>query len=213
MPTGVLQRLELDDLLMRFAKIGRFQCFIHTLESGIVDVEAARHGCCYHKGYNPAGSMAKTVIRHAIRTDFSTLLEIDQASFPGGVAYDAAELAYFMKRQGAETIVLEMDSQIVAFLIMEVHRNHRTATIVTLDVSEKFRRAGFGTQLLKRSEEMLTDYGVETYDLQVDTTNLSAIKFYKKHGFTMIRTLRRYYSNGHDAYLMAKDLGQTPNSR
>ena len=150
--------------------------------------------------------MAKTLIRHAVAADFDSLLEIDAASFPGGVAYDAAELAYFMNRKGAETIVAEEDGRVVAFLILEVHRTRRSATIVTLDVRESRRRAGYGTQLLKRSEEMLVDYGAELYDLQVDVTNRNAINFYRKHGFRIVRTLPKYYANGHDAFLMVKQL-------
>jgi ribosomal-protein-alanine N-acetyltransferase len=150
--------------------------------------------------------MVKTLIRHAVTGDFDTLLEIDEASFPGGVAYDAVELSYFMNRDGAETLVVEEDALIVAFIILEVHRNRRSATIVTLDVRETHRRSGYGTQLLSRAEEILTDYGVEFYDLQVDVTNRGAIVFYKKHGFENVRTLRRYYANGNDAYLMVKEL-------
>jgi len=111
-----------------------------------------------------------------------------------------------MNRQGAETIVIEEGGTIVAFLIMEIHRNRRTATIVTVDVREDSRRKGYGTQLLKRAEEILGDYGIELYDLQVDVSNVKAIRFYKKHGFTLVRTLHNYYANGHDAYLMVKEL-------
>jgi len=150
--------------------------------------------------------MTKTLIRHAVPDDFETLLEIDEASFPGGIAYDANELAYFMNRAGAETIVIEEDGAIIAFLIMEVHRNRRTATIVTVDVRKDSRRKGYGTQLLMRAEEILGDYGIEMYDLQVDVSNSKAIRFYKKHGFTLVRTLTNYYANGHDAYLMVKEL-------
>ena len=150
--------------------------------------------------------MAKTVIRHAVAADFHALLEIDEASFPGGVAYDAAELSYFMNRVGAETLVVEEEGTIVAFIIVEVHRTRRSATIVTLDVRDTHRRNGYGTQLLKRAEDILNDYGVEVYDLQVDVTNHPAIDFYKKHGFTTVRTLRHYYANGNDAYLMVKEL-------
>ena len=150
--------------------------------------------------------MTKTLIRHAVSADFASLLEIDEASFPGGVAYDAVELAYFMNREGAETIVAEGHGTILAFLIMEVHRTRRTATIVTLDVREGSRRNGYGSQLLKRSEEILADHGVEFYELQVDVTNQSAIRFYEKHGFRIVRTLRHYYANGHDGYLMVKEL-------
>jgi len=150
--------------------------------------------------------MTKTLIRHAVTADFKALLEIDEASFPGGVAYDAVELSYFMQRDGAETLVLEEDGDIVAFLIMEVHPTRRSATIVTLDVRETHRRTGCGTRLIKRAEEILRNYGVEAYDLQVDVTNRGAIGFYKKHAFRTVRTLPRYYANGNDAYLMVKDL-------
>ena len=74
------------------------------------------------------------------------------------------------------------------------------------EVREAYRRSGYGTQLLQRAEEILVDYGVEVYDLQVDVTNRNAIRFYKKHGFEVVRTLPAYYANGNDAYLMVKDL-------
>jgi ribosomal-protein-alanine N-acetyltransferase len=150
--------------------------------------------------------MAKTLIRHAVAADFSVLLEIDEASFPGGIAYDAAELSYFMNNKGAETLVLEENGRILAFLIMEVQPGRRRATIVTLDVREAHRRSGYATRLLARAENILVDYGVEVYDLQVDVGNEGAIRFYKKRGFKMVRTLKRYYANGNDAYLMVKDL-------
>ena len=150
--------------------------------------------------------MAKTLIRHAVTSDFNVLLEMDQASFSHGVAYDATELSYFMKRPGAETLILEEDSQIVAFLILEVRHTRRSGTIVTLDVRDTHRRKGYGTQLLKRAEGILSDYGAEMYDLEVDVGNRTAMIFYKRHGFRTVRTLHNYYSNGNDAYLMVKEL-------
>jgi len=197
--------LERDDLLVRLAEISGLQCFPDTLKSGIEDMEAARHGC-YINDIDTIRSMVKTLIRHAVPTDFDVLLEIDVASFPGGVAYDAAELSYFMNREGAETLVAEENGEIIAFLIMEVQTGRRRATIVTLDVRAAHRRGGYGTRLLTRAEKILIDYGVEVYDLQVDVTNTGAISFYKRHGFRTVRTLKNYYANGHDAYLMMKEL-------
>jgi ribosomal-protein-alanine N-acetyltransferase len=190
---------------MGFAQIRRLHGFANALKTGIEDMEAAWHGC-YINDNDLTASMTKTLIRHAATADFDTLLEIDQASFTRGVAYDAAELSYFMNRNGAETIVLEEDDRIVAFLILEVHRAGRSGTIVTLDVRETHRRKGYATQLLNRAEDILLRYGVEAYDLQVDTTNRAAIKFYKKRGFHTVRTIRHYYANGNDAFLMVKEL-------
>ena len=83
---------------MRLAKIRRVQGVIDTLKAGIEDMEAAGHGCYINENYS-VRSMTKTLIRHATPEDFITLLEIDQASFPRGVAYDATELSYFMNRE------------------------------------------------------------------------------------------------------------------
>ena len=121
------------------------------------------------------------------------------------MAYDAIELSYFMNREGAETLVVEEDGRIVAFLVMEVQPGRR-GTIVTLDVRESYRRKGYGTQLLVAGGKDSEQLGVEVYDLQVDVNNRGAIRFYKKHGFSTVRTLRSYYANGNDAYLMVKEL-------
>src|SRR3974390_1115418 len=104
---------------MGFTKVGRFQRLADTLKARVEHMEAPRHDC-YHNDKNPIHSMTKTLIRHAVNEDFEVLLEIDEASFPRGVAYDANELAYFINRDGAETIVVEEDGAIVAFLIMEM---------------------------------------------------------------------------------------------
>jgi ribosomal-protein-alanine N-acetyltransferase len=168
-------------------------------------MEAAWHGC-YINENDVIPSMTKTLIRHAVHEDFAALLEIDQASFGDGVAYDAAELSHFMKLKGTETLVLEEDGTVVAFVIVEVHRTRRSGTIVTLDVRATHRRKGYASQLLNRAENILLNYGAEAYDLQVDVKNRAAIRFYTKHGFHRVRTLRRYYANGNDAYLMVKEL-------
>jgi ribosomal-protein-alanine N-acetyltransferase len=148
--------------------------------------------------------MAKTLIRSAARGDFAALLAIDQTCFPRGIAYDAEELAWFISRPGAHTLLLEDEGGIAAFLIFELRR--KRATMITLDVREEHRRRGYATLLLERSEAMLQELAAERYELQVDVGNTAAIAFYLRHGFRTLRTLPRYYANGHDAFLMVKTL-------
>lgn len=148
----------------------------------------------------------KTLIRHATGTDFPALLSIDAASFEREIAYDSAELSFLMKRPGAETLVLEEGGAIAAFLLMEVNRRRKRATLVTLDVRSERRRNGFASELLRHSESILDGYAVHTYDLQVDTRNDGAVLFYQKHGFTVERRLKKYYPGGHDAWQMVKKL-------
>jgi len=134
------------------------------------------------------------------------LLSVDEACFPPEIAYDAMDLKHMMSRIGAETLVLEEDERIVAFLLMEVDRQRKTATLVTLDVLEQHRRKGYATSLLERSEQTLAAQGVTSYKLQVDTQNESAISFYRKNGFGEQRLLRKYYPGSRDAWEMVKKL-------
>lgn len=152
--------------------------------------------------------MTKTVLRHATSADLPVLLEIDTESFPLGISYDSEELSYFMKQDGAQTVVLENEGGIAAFIILDIDLKARAATIVTLDVRKDFRRMGFGSKLLHRSEEIIREQGLKLFGLQVDVNNSVAIAFYERHEFRVSRKLRRYYPNGNDAYLMIKTLPQ-----
>jgi ribosomal protein S18 acetylase RimI-like enzyme len=42
--------------------------------------------------------------------------------------------------------------------------------------------------------------------LETGVDNDSAIRFYKKHGYTILRTIPRYYMGQLDAFLMGKKL-------
>ena len=47
---------------------------------------------------------------------------------------------------------------------------------------------------------------IKKIGLEVRTNNINAIKFYKKHGFKKISTIKSFYQNGEDAYLMEKNI-------
>jgi len=148
----------------------------------------------------------KTQIRHATSKDFPVLLRMDQACFAPDIAYDFDELRYLMKRRGAETLVVEDEAEIVAFLLMDADVRRKHATLITLDVLSAHRRKGYASKLLSHSEEILRGYGIETYELQVDVENSAAIAFYYKHGFKEQKLLRNYYSGNRDAWQMNKKL-------
>ena len=42
--------------------------------------------------------------------------------------------------------------------------------------------------------------------LETAVDNVAALSFYKRHGYSVVRTWPRYYSNGVDALVMRKEL-------
>jgi [ribosomal protein S18]-alanine N-acetyltransferase len=148
--------------------------------------------------------MAAT-IRDFKPEDFDALWRMDQQCFPPGVAYSRQELKTYIRHRGAFTL-LAADSktqQIQGFIV--VHRG-LTGHVITIDVMQSARRTGVGSLLLRAAEERLRSAGSTAVGLETAVDNLSALAFYKRHGYSVIRTWPRYYSNGVDALVLRKDL-------
>jgi ribosomal-protein-alanine N-acetyltransferase len=151
--------------------------------------------------------MTQPIIREAKQSDFPALLALDHECFPADIAYDVVDLAYYMNLEHSRTFVTEITHRIAGFLLVDIDplRSPKpSATLVTLDVRDVMRRKGIGTALLDHMEARLTQQGVHRIRLQVEVTNTPAIKFYRRMGFVMLRTLKGYYGNGADAFLMER---------
>lgn len=141
-------------------------------------------------------------------SDFDRLHEIDQGCFPPGIAYTRRELSYYMTLRGAFTLVAETNStnpEIAGFIVGQKHPRGM-GHIVTIDAVSKFRRHGLGTLLMTTVEERLRAGGCDAIILETAVDNMPAIKFYKKLGYFVLKTLPRYYQNRMDAFLMVKRL-------
>ena len=94
-------------------------------------------------------------------------------------------------------------SRIAGFIVTQPGR---TGHIITIDVASSARRSGVGSQLLQAAENRLRADGGKAVGLETAVDNLPALAFYKRHGYSVIETVPRYYSNGVDALRMRKDL-------
>ena len=81
-----------------------------------------------------------------------------------------------------------------------------TGHVITIDVDHGARRSGVGSLLLRAAEDRLRAEGSRAVGLETAVDNLAALAFYKRHGYNVIRTWPRYYSNGVDALVMRKEL-------
>lgn len=153
-------------------------------------------------GYNDPVS---TRIRDFRPEDLETLWRMDQECFAPGISYSKQELKAYIRSRGTFTslAVNETTGEAEGFIV--VHAGP-AGHIITIDVSPKARRAGIGTLLLRSAEQKLRSAGASAVNLETAVDNRSALAFYKKHGFHVVRTWPRYYSNGVDALVMEKPL-------
>ncbi len=150
------------------------------------------------------------LIREFRRDDFEELWRIDQECFVHGISYTRAELAAYMRHRGAFTLVAEQPAdggkpQIIGFVVAQAIRG-RAGHIITIDVRPHAQRGGVGSKLMAETEARLRAAGCRTVDLETAVDNMAAITFYKRHGFSVLGVIPRYYLNSVDALVLGKQL-------
>ena len=148
------------------------------------------------------------------------MLGIDQSCFRPGIAYSAFELKTYLERRTAFTFVAEgteppgtasgQAGRIVGFIVGE--RTRGIGHIITIDVVQPARRHKVGSALLELAQKQLQLSNCAVVRLETAVDNVSALSFYKRHGYHVIQTIPRYYSNGVDALLLEKHLLSPPRS-
>ena len=134
--------------------------------------------------------------------DFATLHKLDQACFPPGISYSKTTLRYFLTIPSADCVVALEENRIAGFILSE--ENPPLAHIITLDVAQKERRRGVGSALLEKLESNLEARGVRSILLETATDNEAAVAFWRRGGYRIEATLKRYYLGRVDAYEMRK---------
>ena len=185
---------------------------------------SAGRGRCRLPGYNKSVEFALRDFRHE---EFETLWRIDQQCFAPGISYSRLELATYLQRPGAFALVADRSevsqtgtlgrtvnqgrpaTMTVGFIVAETG-SRGTGHIITIDVLPDARGEGVGSQLLQTAEERLRVLCCQSVILETAVDNKSALAFYKRHHYTVIKTLPRYYSNGVDAFVLKKDLLSPP---
>jgi len=158
-------------------------------------------------------------------TDCDTLWAIDQSCFDPEIAYSRYELQVYLRRSRAFTLVavsggenphspsdvslsetgLVGDPAILGFIVAESSRRG-IGHIITIDVRPIARRHHIGSALLNEAEDRFRAANCSAIRLETAVDNASAISFYKRHGYDVIRVIPHYYSNGLDALLLEKNL-------
>jgi ribosomal-protein-alanine N-acetyltransferase len=171
-------------------------------------------------GYNERVEFA---LREFRREDFDCLWRIDQECFALGIAYSRMELAAYIRLRGAFTLVaepvseragnharslIELSPKVLGFIVAQATRRG-VGHILTIDVPPSTRRFGIGSKLLAAAEERLLAAPCHSVVLETAVDNSAALAFYKRHQYSVVKTIPRYYSNGVDAFVLEKELNSS----
>jgi ribosomal-protein-alanine N-acetyltransferase len=82
----------------------------------------------------------------------------------------------------------------------------RKGHVVSIAVLPQGRRKGVAQALMTTAMKGMVYYKAKLAYLEVRVTNGPGVALYKKLGFEVSKTLKGYYSDGEDAYVMTKKL-------
>lgn len=121
-----------------------------------------------------------------------------------------------LHRKFPETfIVAEEDGEVMGYIMCRIETGLsgfvfrgfiKKGHIVSVAVLPQYRREGTGTALVTKAMENMRIYKAKQCFLEVRMTNTPAVNLYKNLGFQITRTIRGYYANGEDAYVMERKL-------
>lgn len=92
---------------------------------------------------------------------------------------------------------------VIGRLVPDTFVDSMAAEIYNIGVQRAHRRTHIGSRLIRSFTDLVAKNGATKVFLEVRTGNLTAIEFYKKHGFEIYSTRRAFYSGPQeDATLM-----------
>lgn len=146
----------------------------------------------------------KLIIRQMEEKDLERVYAISKTTLLDIWTFDDYRRELF-ENQFATMLVLTYDDVVIGFIDFWVTYN--SATIAQIAVHESLHHKGLGSILLSDMINRLSALDdVEVVTLEVRTHNEAAINFYKKHGFEISVTKKKYYKNGDDAYYMLRNI-------
>lgn len=140
---------------------------------------------------------------HAKRGDLDAIYQIERLSFSRIDAYDKKSLGALTD----QTFVVRAGGRAVADLVYEIDRKSfgvPSLYIIGIATHPSWRGHGLGTRLLRHAEQHAAQQGLPWVYLHVRQSNATARRLYRKLGYRVVGTERRYYHDGEDAAIMRK---------
>ena len=145
------------------------------------------------------------VIRGEQREDLEDIHYCENSSFDLPWSY-AMLYDDIIENDNTVYLVVEKDGRIIGYGGMWIIFDE--AHITNVCILPEYRGSGYGYRLMQELIEVSKEFGADAMSLEVRVSNKTAMKLYKKCGFSVHGIRKRYYSNnGEDAYVMWTERG------
>ena len=141
------------------------------------------------------------VIRQAKAEDIIAISQLASDLLPE--RYSSGVFTSLFERFPYGILVAEDKERLVGFLVGIIPEEN-SARVLMLGVIPEYRRTGVGTELMKMFKVAVEPYRVTSINLEVLTSNNTAIRFYQRNGFEIKDRMSHFYVTGEDAFLMKK---------
>ncbi len=151
--------------------------------------------------------MKKSVcIRKATIKDLKSILEIELACFNAN-QFTEKQFHYYLSKKACIKFIMgdQVQSGYILGIIDQRTKNNK-AHIYSLAVLPRYRRKGYGTELLKRFENEAKRRNSEEIVLEVEKKNRKAFQLYCKTGYATKRLIKDYYGKHQDGLSLSKSL-------
>jgi len=149
--------------------------------------------------------MNKYVIRLANRRDLNALVALEEAAFETD-RFTRDQIDYLLTESRAMTFILENKETILGSACVLWRKLHQGARLYNIAVDPKQQGKGFGDKLLFECELEAVRRGCEKMTLEVRADNEGGIRFYERHGYTILYSMADYYHDGCPGLKMSKIL-------
>lgn len=116
---------------------------------------------------------------------------------------------FFLQSAEAEPgilVALEQATGRVVGFVLAARSGPKEARVIMIAVAPEAQSRGVGRRLMRRLQANLQRQSVYRLALEVRTDNVGALDFYLRQGFTVEGLQEGVYSDGTDAFLLAKPL-------
>lgn len=137
------------------------------------------------------------------RADLEPLIHLDARLF-GVDAFSRGTFIMLLNSPGCVFRVGWLGATLAGYIA--AYAIHKGGYIASIAVDFPFQQRGFGRRLLEDVHAIFRQRSIHTVKLHVRTTNRAAIALYQKLGYSIERTVPRYYEDRAAAYLMRLDL-------